>query len=177
MDLTAFDILLLFFVIGGAVWGAVTGIRVVGPFAVILALITLVYGYPQISAAFGTAAGIQPFLMLLLLAFAVLLLSGLVIRALLAAVQASGLGGAIGALLGCFMGAIAAGALVWWLKSHGTPHVDALLSASVLAPALEEFFTTIVSFTVRLLPSIELRPGEPWWRTLWSPPTRSRATF
>ena len=171
MDLTSFDILLLLLVIGGGIWGAVTGaVRVVGPFALILALITLLYGYPQISAGFGTAPRIQSFLMLLLLAFAVLLLSGLVIRALQAAVQATGLGPVnllAGALLGCVMGAVGAGALAWWLQSHGDPHAKALLTGSVLAPALEEFFTTIVSFTVRLLPSMEIRPGEPWWRTLW----------
>ena len=171
MDLTSFDILLLLLVMGGGIGGAVNGaVRVVGPFALILALITLLYGYPQISAGFGTAPRIQSFLMLLLLAFVVLLLSGLVIRALQAAVQASGLGPInllAGALLGCVAGAVGAGALIWWLQTKGGPHANVLLSGSTLAPALEEFFTTIVSFTLRFLPSVEIKPGEPWWRTLW----------
>jgi len=108
---------------------------------------------------------------LLLVGFGVLLIFGLLMRALHAAVHASGFGPLnrlLGLGLGLLTGTVIASTVVWWIQSHGGPQVASLLSESVLSPALREFFDTIVAFTERLLPPIQAKPAEPWWkRSLW----------
>jgi uncharacterized membrane protein required for colicin V production len=168
MEITLIDAVLLAVIVVGGVWGLTAGaVRVVVPFTMILAVTALIHSYPDISSRFGKAPYPQFFLLLLLVLIGVLVF-GFVLRALQAAVHASGYGAAnrlVGFGLGLVTGTLLAGALVWWLQTYGGPQGKSLLGESVLAPAVLEFFQMAMAFLQRLIPE---RPKEPWWkRTLW----------
>lgn len=161
MEITILDVILLFIIIAGGIWGLATGaVRVVAPFTAILALVALMHAYPNIS---GKAPYIQ-FFLALLLGLTGLLIFGLVLRALQTAVHASGLAPVnrlIGLGLGLIAGTLITGALVWWLRTYGAPQAKSLLEQSVLAPAVLEFFQMVMAFTQRLFPWLKPRE-EPW---------------
>jgi len=170
MEPAPIDAVLLFLILVGGAWGLMAGaVKVAGPFAVVLAVVTLTHAYPEVSTRFGTDPGVQ-FFLLLLLGFIGLVIYGFVVRILNGAVHTIGLGPlnrAAGLGIGLVTGTILAGALVWALKTHGGLQGRVLLGGSVLAPVVSEFFEAVMAFTQRLFP----RPGpekEPWWRrALW----------
>jgi len=170
MNPTPIDIGLLLCILAGGAWGLIAGaVKVAGPFALILALVTLTHAYPEISTRFGTDPLVQ-FFFLLLLGFIGLVIYGFVVRILQGAVRTSGLGPfnrVIGLGLGLVTGTILAGLFVWGLNTYGGIQGKILLYGSVLAPVVSEFFQVVMAFTQRLFP----RPQsvkEPWWkRTLW----------
>ncbi len=170
MNATAIDIVILFLVLIGGALGLMAGaIRLVGPFALVLALATLFRSYPQISGLFGGEAGVRFFLYLLLI-FIALVIFGFVIRILHGAVRASGLSPLdrlLGVVLGLILGSLLAGGVVWGLETYGTGEAKALLQGAKLAPAALEFFNQVMAFTQRLFPTPE-SSKEPWWkRPLW----------
>lgn len=164
MEITILDVILLFIIIAGGIWGLATGaVKVVAPFTAILALVVLMHAYPKISAQFGKAPLIQ-FFLALLLGLTGLLIFGLVLRALQTAVHANGLAPVnrlIGLGLGLIAGTLITGALVWWLRTYGAPQAKLLLEQSVLAPAVLEFFQMVTAFTQRLFPWLKPRE-KPW---------------
>ncbi len=165
MEITAFDVLLLSLVLGGGIWGVVTGAtRLIAPFTVLLAVISLVHAYPDVSVRFGRTLWPQFFLIILLTLLG-LLLVGLVGRALYTAMHTVGLNHVdrlIGAALGLMTGCVGAGLVVWLLGAYGGAQANALLKGSVLAPPVLEFFETIMALTEHLLP--RPKPKEPWWK-------------
>ncbi len=170
MNPTPLDFLLLFFVLMGGAWGLIVGaVKVSGPFALVLALLSLAHAYPGVSARFGTDPGVQFFLVLLLI-FIGLIIYSFVARILHGAVHASGLGPLnrlLGVGLGLVTGTVLAGAVLWGLETYGGIQGKLLLHGSVLAPAVTEFFQTVMAFTERLFPRPEPET-KPWWRRpLW----------
>jgi uncharacterized membrane protein required for colicin V production len=155
MEITTLDVILLFIIIAGGIWGLATGaVKVVAPFTAILALVVLMHAYPKISAQFGKTPLIQ-FFLALLLGLTGLLIFGLVLRALQTAVHANGLAPVnrlIGLGLGLIAGTLITRALVWWLQTYGAPQAKSLLEQSVLAPAVLEFFQMVMAFIQRLFP-------------------------
>jgi len=169
MQPTEIDIVVLFLILAGGAWGAAAGaVRVSAPFAAILAGISLVHAYPEVSTRFGTSPSVQLF-GLLLLAFIGVVIFGLVTRILHSAVHASGFGPVnrlLGLGLGLVTGTILSGAIVWGLETFGGLQGTILLRGSLLVPAVKEFFQAVMGFTQRMFP----RPQEeniPWWKRPW----------
>lgn len=169
MQPTEIDALLLFLVLAGGVWGLVAGaVRVAVPFAAILAAISLLHTYPEVSRRFGTAPTGQLFGWLLL-AFIAVVIFGFVSRVVHGAVHASGLGPLnrlLGVALGLVTGTILGGALVWGLETYGGMQGTLLLRGSTLAPSVKVFFEAIMGFAHRMFPSSPEEPV-PWWRRRW----------
>lgn len=170
MELTWIDAVLLALVLLGGAWGLMAGaVKISAPSALILALITLLHTYPDISTRFSTAPIVQ-FFCLLLLGFIGLVVYGFVVRILQGAVRTSGLGPLnwlIGLGIGLVTGTILAGALAWGLETYGGLQGRMLLRGSILAPAVTEFFQAVMAFTSRLFTRPEPEK-EPWWkRSLW----------
>jgi len=168
MELTVLDVLLLALVVGGGIWGVVTGAtRLIAPFTVLLVLTSVVHAYPDFSARLSSTLWPQFFLVLLLTLIG-LLLAGLVGRALYTAMHTLGLNHVdrvIGAGLGLMQGCVGAGLVVWLLGAYAGPQTTALLKGSVLAPSVLEFFEMVMALTHNILP--QAKPKEPWWRGLW----------
>jgi len=170
VELTTIDAVLLCLVLVGGTWGLVVGaVRVAGPFALLVALLTLIHAYPEISTRLGPHPTVRFFLPLLV-AFIGLVVYGFVAHILHGAVQLSRLGllnRLMGLGLGLVTGTVLAGALVWWLKTHGGIYGLVLLRGTALAPVAAEFFQTVMAFTQRLFPRPQPEQ-EPWWkRSLW----------
>lgn len=169
MELTGIDVVLLGLMLAGGACGLTVGaVRVAGPFAVLVALLTLVHAYPELSTRLGTHPTARLFLPLLA-GFVGLVVYGFVVRILLGAVPASpGISSRLlGLGLGLTTGTVLAGALVWWLKTHGGLYGIVLLHNSILASVATEFFQVIMAFTQRLFPPHKSEQ-EPWWKKpLW----------
>jgi uncharacterized membrane protein required for colicin V production len=169
MELTVIDMVLLGLVLAGGACGlAVGAVRIAGPFAVLVALLTLVHAYPELSTRLGTHPTARLFLPLLA-GFVGLVVYGFVIRILLGAVPVSLgiMGRLLGLGLGLITGTVLAGALVWWLKTHAGLYGMVLLHNSTLASVAIEFFQVVMAFTQRLFPRHKPEQ-EPWWKKpLW----------
>jgi uncharacterized membrane protein required for colicin V production len=170
MGLTAIDGVLVLLVLAGGAWGLVAGaVKVAGPFALLVALLTLVHVYPDLATRFGIHPAVRFFLPLLM-GFIGLVLYGFVAHILHRAIQVSPLGPLnhlTGLLLGLVTGTILAGALVWGLNTYGGIGGMVLLHNSVMAPVISEFFRAVMAFTQRLFPRPE-PAKEPWWKKpLW----------
>jgi len=170
MALTAIDAALLGLVLVGGVWGLVVGaLRVAGPLAVLVALLTLVHAYPDLSTRLGAHPTVGFFLPLLA-GFVGVVVYGFMARVLQGAVQLSRLGllqRLLGLGLGLVTGTILAGALVWGLKTYGGLSGLLLLPGSRVAPVTLEFFRTVMACTQRFFPLPASEPV-PWWkRSLW----------
>jgi uncharacterized membrane protein required for colicin V production len=171
MQLTPFDFGLISLVIMSGLWGLLTGaIRIAAPFAVVLAAVTLLHAYPNFSAQFGTGLTMQ-FCLVLLLAFIGLVIYGFVIRILHGAIWASGLGPLdrlFGLVLGLVTGTLLTGALVWALQTYSNLGGAGILNGSILAPAVVQFFQSLMTFTERIFPRSTDPTKEPWWKKpLW----------
>ena len=168
MQPTEVDIVLLFLILAGGAWGVLAGaVRVAAPFAAILAVISLIHAYPEISTRFGANATAQLF-GLLLLALIGVVIFGFVTRILHSAVRASGLGPVnrlLGLGLGLATGALLGGAVAWGLETHGGVQGTILLRGSMLMPAVKAFFEAVMGLTHRMFPPPE--PTVPWWRRPW----------
>jgi uncharacterized membrane protein required for colicin V production len=170
MEINLMDALLLLLVVAGGIWGLAAGaVRVMVPFSMVLVMIFLAHSYPDISSRFGNAPYFQFFVFLLLI-FAGILVFGFLLRALHAAVHASGLAPVnklVGFGLGLVVGSVLAGASVWWLKTYGGSDGQSLLGQSLLAPGVFDFFQIVMAFIQRLFPW-DVPVKEPWWkRALW----------
>lgn len=171
MQLMPFDFAVIAIVTMSALWGLLIGaVRAAAPFAVLLAAVTLLHAYPEVSSQFGTGLTMQLVLMLLL-AFIALIIYGFVIRILHGAVRATGFGPLdrlFGMVLGLVTGTLLGGALVWALQTYNGLRGAYLLSGSVLAPAVLQFFQALMAFSERIFPHPSGPTNEPWWkRPLW----------
>ena len=170
MELTLLDVGLLGLVLVGGLWGYVAGaLRVAGPLAVLMAVLTLVHAYPELSTRLGTHPAGKLFLPLLA-GFCGVVVYGFVGRVLHGAVPRSRLGVGnplLGLGLGLVTGTLLAGACVWGLHTYGGVSGLFVLHRSVVAPVVLAFFETIMAFTQRFFPRPE--PTQvPWWkRSLW----------
>lgn len=171
MQLTPFDLAVIALVIMSALWGLLVGaIRAAAPFAVLLASVSLVHAYPDVSSQFGSGLTMQ-LVLILLLAFIALVIYGFVIRILHGAIRSTGFGPLdrlFGMLLGLVTGTLLGGALVWALQTYNGLRGAYLLSGSVLAPAVLQFFQALMVFSERIFPHPSRPTNEPWWkRPLW----------
>jgi len=170
MELTLLDAGLLGLVLVGGLWGYVAGaLRVAGPLAVLMAVLTLVHAYPELSTRLGTHPAGKLFLPLLA-GFCGGVVYGFVGRVLHGAVPRSRLGlgnPLLGLGLGLVTGTLLAGACVWGLHTYGGVSGLFVLHRSVVAPVVMAFFETLMAFTQRFFPRPE--PAHvPWWkRALW----------
>jgi hypothetical protein len=158
-------------VLVGGIWGLVVGaLRVAGPLALLVALLTLVHAYPELSTRLGANPTVRFFLPLLV-GFVGVVVYGFVAHLLRGALRWSPLGFFNRLLgLGLVTGTILAGALVWGLKTYGGISGMMLLHGSTVAPPTAAFFRTVMACTQRLFPRPESGPPgpEPWWkRPLW----------
>jgi uncharacterized membrane protein required for colicin V production len=172
MELTVLDAVLLGLVLVGGAWGLVVGaLRVAGPLALLVAVLTLVHAYPELSTRLGAHPTVRFFLPLLV-GFVGVVVYGFVAHLLRGALRWSPLGflnRLLGLGLGLVTGTILAGALVWGLKTYGGLSGMMLLHGSTVAPATAEFFRTVMACTQRLFPRPDPGPEQvPWWkRPLW----------
>ena len=170
MELTAIDAVLVVLVVAGGIWGLVAGgVKVAGPLALLVAVLTLIHAYPELSTRFGAHPPVQFFLPLLV-CFTGLVVYGFVGHILHGAVQLSRLGPLnrlLGLGLGLVTGTVLAGGAVWGLNTYGGIWGMLLLRNSAMAPVIADFFQVMMGFTQRLFPQPE--PAKvPWWkRSLW----------
>lgn len=169
MEIAPIDALLIFIIAAGGIAGmAIGAVRLVVPFAMILAAISLAHDYPDLSARFQMASPSRTFLFVLFLCLVGLIMFGFLARAIQGAVQLSGLAPLnriLGSSLGLIIGAFTAGAVLWLVQRYGSLQARSLFTTSALAPALSEFFDLVVAFTERLFPVIAR--NEPWWKRPW----------
>ncbi|MGH8059570.1 MAG: hypothetical protein ACREOH_20415, partial [Candidatus Entotheonellia bacterium] len=66
MELTAIDGVFVGVVLAGGLWGLMAGgVKVAGPLALLVAVLTLVHAYPEVSTRLGAHPPVQVFLPLL----------------------------------------------------------------------------------------------------------------
>ncbi len=168
MHLTPVDVGLLLLVFMSGVWGLMSGaIRLTAPFAVLLTGLTILHTYPDFSTTFGDGMWMRSALVLLL-AFAALVVYGFAVHALAAAVRLGGmapLDRLLGLVLGLVTGVLLAGGAVWALETFASAQSVSILDGSAFAPAARTFFESLLSLTERFLPRPSVPPASvPWWK-------------
>jgi uncharacterized membrane protein required for colicin V production len=145
--------------------GYVMGLaRLAVPLILCLVIIGAVQAYPEVLARVGENGTAGLLLSLLLIAIISLLVTGFLSRALMGAIafgQLSWLNRAAGATAGLFLGCVLGALTVKALTEYGGPTGADLLSPSVLAPSLLQFWVAVTELAQRYWPQ---RQEVPFWR-------------
>jgi uncharacterized membrane protein required for colicin V production len=129
-----------------------------------LVIIGAVQAYPEVLARVGGIGTPSLLLSVLLVSIISLLVTGFLSRALMGAIafgQLGWLNRAAGSVAGMFLGCVLAALAVKVLSEYGGPTGAELLSPSVLAPSLLQFWVVVAELAQRYWPQ---QHEVPFWR-------------